>query len=223
MDRINQDNYSSVYSGSDSNNMVYYVSVPNNLNNFLRFFIMFKSEDELKNSDEVIKNMSKVNRDIDDANYSEILIFSELNAKNIEDTSKYVNELDRIKGIVNDVYNTLLRNGLGKDLFVRKIEVIVSNELHRKFLNWVNLQNDEKFHLINMPALGKTFESSVIDDLFLSERKAIFVDNESNDVSDKPLNNDNLNNSGMVKWFGIVFILLFSLVIGVVISVFLLK
>lgn len=220
MERINQDNYSSIYSGSDSNNMVYYVSVPNNLNNFLRFFIMFENGDELMKSDEVIRNMSKVNRDIDDANYSEILIFGELNSKNIEDTSKYVDELNRIKGIVNDVYNTLLRNGLGKELFIRKIEVIVSNELHRKFLNWVNLQNDEKFHLINMPT-GKVLEGSVIDDLFLSERKAIFVDNESNDVFPKPLNNDNLNNSGMVKWFGILFILLFSLVIGVIISVLL--
>lgn len=220
MERINQDNYSSIYSGSDSNNMVYYVSVPNNLNNFLRFFIMFENGDELMKSDEVIRNMSKVNRDIDDANYSEILIFGELNSKNIEDTSKYVDELNRIKGIVNDVYNTLLRNGLGKELFIRKIEVIVSNELHRKFLNWVNLQNDEKFHLINMPT-GKVLEGSVIDDLFLSERKAIFVDNESNDVLPKPLNNDGLNNSGMVKWFGILFVLLFSLVIGVIISVLL--
>lgn len=220
MNRISQDNYSSVYSSNDSNGMSYYVSVPNNLNSFLRFFIMFKNENDLKDSDGVIKSMSKVNKNIDDINYSEILIFSELSDE-IE-ASSYVNELARIKEIVNDIYNTLLKNGLRKDLFVRKIEVIISNELHRKFLNWVSLQNKDKFHLINMPVDGVNINYNVIDDLFISDRKSIFIENTDNNVVTKSLNNNGLGNSGVVNWVVIGFILIFSLVIGIVISGFML-
>ena len=222
--KYQEDDYGIIYNYLDS-----FISVPNSIQSNIKLCLSFE-----KNQTDLVNSMNKyrVNGNI---------LF--LTVKNNVSEIDYINELARIKMLVNQVYNLILREkNLSRDKFIRKIEIL-NNGNNKEFANWLCEHYSNKFYI------GEALN----DDIF-KDKDVIFNTPETDTVNNVPVVNSSYtptdeklsigevdsiykeavnvskgsyrasnNNAAFIKLPMIIFVLILSTIIGVGISIFMLK
>ena len=249
------------------------VSVPKDLKDNIRVFMIFKDNSlqglQQQDRDKLALEMQDISKRINRDNEDGIFLVNFIGDEIIRNGTafNYSNELQKTKGLVNTVYNNLLGNGkVKKENFIKKVELLYSDNRYNSFINWVCLQNPSKFHAINYQQLfnntnNKNLEKS---DVFINQNSASIF-NEPNRQSSmmamqsniKPISESlsigtpkfnpngqyfgysannlskpktlvrklppNNGSAAFIKWYTTLFILIMSIVIGISISIFLVK
>jgi len=154
---------------SDENQAL--VTIPKDLNNNIKVFMSFKDKD-FKNINEeerknIINEMKEVKENIKE---NSIIIDMFTLQNNLEDNNAFAfsNELNNIKQVVNTIYNTLLQNGnVKKEDFVKKVELISLDNKYDNFINWLSMQNPNKFHKYDYQQILEKKKSE--EELFLQK------------------------------------------------------
>lgn len=222
--KYQEDDYGIIYSYLDS-----YISVPNSIQDNIKLCLSFE-----KNQTDLVNSMNKYRTE------GNILFLTITN--NISEVD-YINELARIKMLVNQVYNLILKEKkLSRDKFIRKIEIL-NNGNNKEFANWLCEHYSNKFYI------GEALN----DDIF-KDKDVIFNTPETDTVNNVPVVNSSYtptdeklsigevdsiykeavnvskgsyrasnNNAAFIKLPMIILVLLLSTIIGVGISIFMLK
>lgn len=222
--KYQEDDYGIIYSYLDS-----FISVPNSIQDNIKLCLSFE-----KNQTDLVNSMNKYKTE------GNILFLTITN--NISEVD-YINELARIKMLVNQVYNLILKEKkLSRDKFIRKIEIL-NNGNNKEFANWLCEHYSNKFYI------GEALN----DDIF-KDKDVIFNTPETDTVNNVPVVNSSYtptdeklsigevdsiykeavnvskgsyrasnNNAAFIKLPMIILVLLLSTIIGVGISIFMLK
>ncbi len=222
--KYQEDDYGIIYSYLDS-----YISVPNSIQDNIKLCLSFE-----KNQTDLVNSMNKYRTE------GNILFLTITN--NISEVD-YINELARIKMLINQVYNLILKEKkLSRDKFIRKIEIL-NNGNNKEFANWLCEHYSNKFYI------GEALN----DDIF-KDKDVIFNTPETDTVNNVPVVNSSYtptdeklsigevdsiykeavnvskgsyrasnNNAAFIKLPMIILVLLLSTIIGVGISIFMLK
>lgn len=174
-----------------------YVSVSKNINSNIKTYLKI-----------VNNNNINISKEIDDnTNNCIFYIYKSL-------SNDYSAQLDRIKKLVNTIYNYLLKDSKNRNDFIKKVEIIDDNE-NRDFINYLCNNSNGKFIIKG---------SNITEDYIFGNTNNTFS-NIENFVS----NNDDSGNSvmtsqqGSIKWYAVLLILGVSLMIGVGFSIYVLK
>ena len=174
-----------------------YVSVSKNINSNIKTYLKI-----------VNNNNINISKEIDDnTNNCIFYIYKSL-------SNDYSAQLDRIKKLVNTIYNYLLKDGKNRNDFIKKVEIIDDNE-NRDFINYLCNNSNGKFIIKG---------SNITEDYIFGNTNNTFS-NIENFVS----NNDDSGNSvmtsqqGSIKWYAVLLILGVSLMIGVGFAIYVLK
>ena len=222
--KYQEDDYGIIYSYLDS-----YISVPNSIQDNIKLCLSFE-----KNQTDLVNSMNKYRTE------GNILFLTITN--NISEVD-YINELARIKMLINQVYNLILKEKkLSRDKFIRKIEIL-NNGNNKEFANWLCEHYSNKFYI------GEALN----DDIF-KDKDVIFNTPETDTVNNVPVVNSSYtptdeklsigevdsiykeavnvskgsyrasnNNAAFIKLPMIILVLILSTIIGVGISIFMLK
>lgn len=174
-----------------------YVSVSKNINSNIKTYLKI-----------VNNNNINISKEIDDnTNNCIFYIYKSL-------SNDYSAQLDRIKKLVNTIYNYLLKDSKNRNDFIKKVEIIDDNE-NRDFINYLCNNSNGKFIIKG---------SNNTEDYIFGNTNNTFS-NIENFVS----NNDESGNSvmtsqqGSIKWYAILLILGVSLMIGIGFAIYILK
>lgn len=174
-----------------------YVSVSKNINSNIKTYLKI-----------VNNNNINISKEIDDnTNNCIFYIYKSL-------SNDYSAQLDRIKKLVNTIYNYLLKDSKNRNDFIKKVEIIDDNE-NRDFINYLCNNSNGKFIIKG---------SNNTEDYIFGNTTNTFS-NIENFVS----NNDESGNSvmtsqqGSIKWYAILLILGVSLMIGIGFAIYVLK
>lgn len=174
-----------------------YVSVSKNINSNIKTYLKI-----------VNNNNINISKEIDDnTNNCIFYIYKSL-------SNDYSAQLDRIKKLVNTIYNYLLKDSKNRNDFIKKVEIIDDNE-NRDFINYLCNNSNGKFIIKG---------SNNTEDYIFGNTNNTFS-NIENFVS----NNDESGNSvmtsqqGSIKWYAILLILGVSLMIGIGFAIYVLK
>ncbi len=174
-----------------------YVSVSKNINSNIKTYLKI-----------VNNNNINISKEIDDnTNNCIFYIYKSL-------SNDYSAQLDRIKKLVNTIYNYLLKDNKNRNDFIKKVEIIDDNE-NRDFINYLCNNSNGKFIIKG---------SNNTEDYIFGNTNNTFS-NIENFVS----NNDESGNSvmtsqqGSIKWYAILLILGVSLMIGIGFAIYVLK
>lgn len=228
-----------------------YVSIPKNLGHNIKVFMFFGDlmlpEDKRTELLTTMLNTSKV---VNNGNSNGVIITSLMSSDFFMNGNvvSYGKESIRIKKVVNTVYNQMLREKIAeKGDFVKQIEIINQDNKYKDFSDWLCRQVPSKFKQVNYQELITKKEP--YSHVFVNQNDASIF-NEPNEQSVlfksnirpnheelyigtpsyEQINQKKLvkrypsdNNSAFISWYTTIFILISSLVIGVIISITLIK
>lgn len=138
------------------------VSVPKKLQNNIKVFMMFGNNNN-ENQNKLLEDISIVSKQINSNNDEGLCIIAFISSEILTTNNAitYTRELNRIKELVNSIYNKILKeHKLTKENFVKKIELLYSDERYKDFMDFLCLQNPNKFHTSSYQELvSKTTQS----------------------------------------------------------------
>ena len=224
-----EDDYGIIYSYLDS-----YISVPNGIQNNIKLCLSFE-----KNQTYLVNSMNKYRTE------GNILFLTITN--NIPEVD-YIYELSRIKRLVNQVYNLVLKEkNLSRDKFIRKIEIL-NNGNNKEFVNWLCVHYSNNFYksgmqvdnvfknndvifntpktdtVNNVPVVNSSY-TPTDEKLSIGEINPVYktLPNPNTQVNNGGFYRSSNNNAAFIKLPMIILVLLLSTIIGVGISIFMLK
>lgn len=227
--KYQEDDYGIIYSYLDS-----YISVPNGIQNNIKLCLSFE-----KNQTDLVNSMNKYRTE------GNILFLTITN--NIPEVD-YIYELSRIKRLVNQVYNLVLKEkNLSRDKFIRKIEIL-NNGNNKEFVNWLCVHYSNKFYksgmqvdnvfknndvifntpktdtVNNVPVVNSSY-TPTDEKLSIGEINPVYktLPNPNTQVNNGGFYSSSNNNAAFIKLPMIILVLLLSTIIGVGISIFMLK
>lgn len=227
--KYQEDDYGIIYSYLDS-----YISVPNGIQNNIKLCLSFE-----KNQTDLVNSMNKYRTE------GNILFLTITN--NIPEVD-YIYELSRIKRLVNQVYNLVLKEkNLSRDKFFRKIEIL-NNGNNKEFVNWLCEHYSNKFYksgmqvdnvfknndvifntpktdtVNNVPVVNSSY-TPTDEKLSIGEIDPVYktLPNPNTQVNNGGFYRSSNNNAAFIKLPMIILVLLLSTIIGVGISIFMLK
>lgn len=227
--KYQEDDYGIIYSYLDS-----YISVPNGIQNNIKLCLSFE-----KNQTDLVNSMNKYRTE------GNILFLTITN--NIPEVD-YIYELSRIKRLVNQVYNFVLKEkNLSRDKFIRKIEIL-NNGNNKEFVNWLCEHYSNKFYksgmqvdnvfknndvifntpktdtVNNVPVVNSSY-TPTDEKLSIGEIDPVYktLPNPNTQVNNGGFYRSSNNNAAFIKLPMIILVLLLSTIIGVGISIFMLK
>lgn len=227
--KYQEDDYGIIYSYLDS-----YISVPNGIQNNIKLCLSFE-----KNQTDLVNSMNKYRTE------GNILFLTIMN--NIPEVD-YIYELSRIKRLVNQVYNLVLKEkNLSRDKFIRKIEIL-NNGNNKEFVNWLCEHYSNKFYksgmqvdnvfknndvifntpktdtVNNVPVVNSSY-TPTDEKLSIGEIDPVYktLPNPNTQVNNGGFYRSSNNNAAFIKLPMIILVLLLSTIIGVGISIFMLK
>lgn len=227
--KYQEDDYGIIYSYLDS-----YISVPNGIQNNIKLCLSFE-----KNKTDLVNSMNKYRTE------GNILFLTITN--NIPEVD-YIYELSRIKRLVNQVYNLVLKEkNLSRDKFIRKIEIL-NNGNNKEFVNWLCVHYSNKFYksgmqvdnvfknndvifntpktdtVNNVPVVNSSY-TPTDEKLSIGEINPVYktLPNPNTQVNNGGFYRSSNNNAAFIKLPMIILVLLLSTIIGVGISIFMLK
>lgn len=227
--KYQEDDYGIIYSYLDS-----FISVPNSIQNNIKLCLSLE-----KNQTDLVNSMNKYRTD------GNILFLTITN--NISEID-YINELARIKRLVNQVYNLVLKEkNLSRDKFIRKIEII-NNGNNKEFVNWLCEHYSNKFYksemqvdnvfknndvifntpktdtVNNVPVVNSSY-TPTDEKLSIGELDSVYktLPNPNTQANNGGFYRSSNNNAAFIKLPMIMLVLLLATIIGLSISVFMLK
>lgn len=227
--KYQEDDYGIIYSYLDS-----YISVPNGIQNNIKLCLSFE-----KNQTDLVNSMNKYRTE------GNILFLTITN--NIPEVD-YIYELSRIKRLVNQVYNLVLKEkNLSRDKFIRKIEIL-NNGNNKEFVNWLCEHYSNKFYksgmqvdnvfknndvifntpktdtVNNVPVVNSSY-TPTDEKLSIGEIDPVYktLPNPNTQINNGGFYRSSNNNAAFIKLPMIILVLLLSTIIGVGISIFMLK
>lgn len=227
--KYQEDDYGIIYSYLDS-----YISVPNGIQNNIKLCLSFE-----KNQTDLVNSMNKYRTE------GNILFLTITN--NIPEVD-YIYELSRIKRLVNQVYNLVLKEkNLSRDKFIRKIEIL-NNGNNKEFVNWLCEHYSNKFYksgmqvdnvfknndvifntpktdtVNNVPVVNSSY-TPTDEKLSIGEIDSVYktLPNPNTQINNGGFYRSSNNNAAFIKLPMIILVLLLSTIIGVGISIFMLK
>ncbi len=227
--KYQEDDYGIIYSYLDS-----FISVPNSIQNNIKLCLSLE-----KNQTDLVNSMNKYRTD------GNILFLTITN--NISEID-YINELARIKRLVNQVYNLVLKEkNLSRDKFIRQIEII-NNGNNKEFVNWLCEHYSNKFYksgmqvdnvfknndvifntpktdtVNNVPVVNSSY-TPTDEKLSIGEIDPVYktLPNPNTQVNNGGFYRSSNNNAAFIKLPMIMLVLLLATIIGLSISVFMLK
>ena len=227
--KYQEDDYGIIYSYLDS-----FISVPNSIQNNIKLCLSLE-----KNQTDLVNSMNKYRTD------GNILFLTITN--NISEID-YINELARIKRLVNQVYNLVLKEkNLSRDKFIRKIEII-NNGNNKEFVNWLCEHYSNKFYksgmqvdnvfknndvifntpktdtVNNVPVVNSSY-TPTDEKLSIGELDSVYktLPNSNTQANNGGFYRSSNNNAAFIKLPMIMLVLLLATIIGLSISVFMLK
>lgn len=227
--KYQEDDYGIIYSYLDS-----FISVPNSIQNNIKLCLSLE-----KNQTDLVNSMNKYRTD------GNILFLTITN--NISEID-YINELARIKRLVNQVYNLVLKEkNLSRDKFIRKIEII-NNGNNKEFVNWLCEHYSNKFYksemqvdnvfknndvifntpktdtVNNVPVVNSSY-TPTDEKLSIGELDSVYktLPNPNTQANNGSFYRSSNNNAAFIKLPMIMLVLLLATIIGLSISVFMLK
>lgn len=227
--KYQEDDYGIIYSYLDS-----FISVPNNIRDNIKLCLSFE-----KNQTDLVNSMNKYRIN------GNILFLTITNNINEVD---YINELSRIKRLVNQVYNLVLKEKkLSRDNFIRKIEIL-NNGNNKDFVNWLCEHYSNKFYkndmqvenvfsnndvifntpktdtVNNVPVVNSSY-TPTDEKLSIGEIDPIYktLSNTNSSQNNGGFYRSSNNNAAFIKLPMIMFVLVLSTIIGLAISIFMLK
>lgn len=227
--KYQEDDYGIIYSYLDS-----FISVPNNIRDNIKLCLSFE-----KNQTDLVNSMNKYRIN------GNILFLTITNNINEVD---YINELSRIKRLVNQVYNLVLKEKkLSRDNFIRKIEIL-NNGNNKEFVNWLCEHYSNKFYkndmqvenvfsnndvifntpktdtVNNVPVVNSSY-TPTDEKLSIGEIDPIYktLSNTNSSQNNGGFYRSSNNNAAFIKLPMIMFVLVLSTIIGLAISIFMLK
>ena len=227
--KYQEDDYGIIYSYLDP-----YISVPNGIQNNIKLCLSFE-----KNQTDLVNSMNKYRTE------GNILFLTITN--NIPEVD-YIYELSRIKRLVNQVYNLVLKEkNLSRDKFIRKIEIL-NNGNNKEFVNWLCEHYSNKFYksgmqvdnvfknndvifntpktdtVNNVPVVNSSY-TPTDEKLSIGEIDPVYktLPNPNTQVNNGGFYRSSNNNAAFIKLPMIILVLLLSTIIGVGISIFMLK
>lgn len=227
--KYQEDDYGIIYSYLDS-----YISVPNGIQNNIKLCLSFE-----KNQTDLVNSMNKYRTE------GNILFLTITN--NIPEVD-YIYELSRIKRLVNQVYNLVLKEkNLSRDKFIRKIEIL-NNGNNKEFVNWLCEHYSNKFYksgmqvdnvfknndvifntpktdtVNNVPVVNSSY-TPTDEKLSIGEIDPVYktLPNPNTQINNSGFYRSSNNNAAFIKLPMIILVLLLSTIIGVGISIFMLK
>lgn len=227
--KYQEDDYGIIYSYLDS-----YISVPNGIQNNIKLCLSFE-----KNQTDLVNSMNKYRTE------GNILFLTITN--NIPEVD-YIYELSRIKRLVNQVYNLVLKEkNLSRDKFIRKIEIL-NNGNNKEFVNWLCEHYSNKFYksgmqvdnvfknndvifntpktdtVNNVPVVNSSY-TPTDEKLSIGEIDSVYktLTNPNTQINNGGFYRSSNNNAAFIKLPMIILVLLLSTIIGVGISIFMLK
>lgn len=227
--KYQEDDYGIIYSYLDS-----FISVPNSIQNNIKLCLSLE-----KNQTDLVNSMNKYRTD------GNILFLTITN--NISEID-YINELARIKRLVNQVYNLVLKEkNLSRDKFIRKIEII-NNGNNKEFVNWLCEHYSNKFYksemqvdnvfknndvifntpktdtVNNVPVVNSSY-TPTDEKLSIGELDSVYktLPNPNTQANNEGFYRSSNNNAAFIKLPMIMLVLLLATIIGLSISVFMLK
>ena len=150
-----------------------FVSIPKDLNNNIKVFMIFKSSNLQGNErNKLMSDMNNITRMINTGNDDGICIISLIENSFLENENvvSYGKELIRIKKLVNTIYNELLGNGnLKRENFIKKLELLSLDNRYNDFINWLCMQNPSKFHFVSYQELVNNYNQNVHGNVFINK------------------------------------------------------
>lgn len=225
LERLYIDSINTIY--GINNNMVI---IPNNLNENINVYLAFNNNLNIDNND-LLDSIKSYKNDID-VNDSNSMLF----IYNVNSTDFYTN-LTNIKKLVNNIYNVMLKsNKYTKKSFIRNIKLI-NDSNNIALINWLTSNQSKKFSLVDRHgiAITKNNINNLQDSINRGSNINFNTSSDSLSIGSVPVqyhvNNTKPNNqtfsinsnSGFIKWTGIIGILIMSLVVGIFVSLYLLK
>lgn len=219
--------YGIIYSYLDS-----FISVPNDIQDNIKLCLSFE-----KNQTDLVNSMNKHRTE------GNILFLTITN--NIPEID-FIYELSRIKRLVNQVYNLVLKEKkLSRDKFIKKIEIL-NNGNNKEFVNWLCEHYSNKFFKSDMQVDNVFKNSDVIfntpktdtvnsvpvvnssytptdEKLSIGELDSVYKSFTNTQINNGGSFRSSNNNAAFIKLPMIILVLLLSTIIGVGISIFMLK
>ena len=211
LERLYIDNINTIY-GIDNNLVI----IPNNLNGNIGVYLVINNIVSDKNY--LMTKIQECKKSINASNSNSILFLYSVNGNNFE------NNLNDIKFFVNKVYNVMLSTKrFSKENFIKKIKVI-KDDGNVELIKWLCMNYSNKFSIVDINGIVDVNDN--VNDNFTSSYKSLAIGNTPINNSNQSINIqsfENKNSGGFIKWYSIVLILFVSLVIGISVSLYLLK
>lgn len=204
LERLYIDNINTIY-GIDNNLVI----IPNNLDGNIGVYLVINNIVSDKNY--LMTKIQECKKSINSSNSNSILFLHSVNGNNFE------NNLNNIKFFVNKVYNVMLSTKrFSKENFIKKIKVI-KDDGNVELIKWLCMNYSNKFSIVDVnDNVNANFTSS-----YESLAIGTPINNSNQSINIQSL--ENKNSGGFIKWYSIVLILFVSLVIGISVSLYLLK
>lgn len=217
------DDYGIIYNYLD-----FFISVPNNIQNNIKLRLSFE-----KDQTELVNSMNKYRTKDDN-----VLFLSVTNDINNND---FIDELTKIKKIVNDIYNLILKEKhLTKNNFIKKIELI-DNGNNPEFVKWLceyypnRFYKSEKEHqdlfsnkefIFNTPLTDSVNSVPVVNSSYTPTKEKISI-GELDPIYKENINTNTkinkLNNNAFIKLPMIMLMLIVISITALIITLVLLK
>ena len=225
LERLYFDNINTIY--GINNNLVI---IPNNLKENINVYLAFNNNLNI-NIDDLLNSIKLYKTDINVNDSNSILFLYNVNSK------EFNTNLKNIKTLVNNVYNVMLKSRkFTRKSFVRNIKVVKDSN-NKMLINWLCSSYSRKFSMVNNYGVAEIVTSINNGQSHINNGSVDFTSrNESLSIGNVPVqyhvdrtnipNNQSFNinrNSGFIKWSSIILILGISVIIGISLSLYLLK
>lgn len=187
----------SIYVLDDDNKSL--ISVPKDLADNIKVFMIFKDKSlQEQNRNYFINEIYGIARMVNNSNNDALFIvnFVNNNVLNSPSENTYGEELDKIKGLVNNVYNKLLKDGTAKrEKFIKKVHLVSLDARYNPFINWLCVKNPSKFRVAYSTKVSTNINTSDNEkskiDVFINQNSANIF-NEPNRQSSMMVMQSNL-------------------------------
>lgn len=172
----------SLYVLDDNNQSL--VSIPKDLASNIKVFMIFKDKSlQEQNRNNFINEIYGIARMLNNGNNDALFIVNFVNNNVLDSPSEntYSEELDKIKGLVNNVYNKLLKEGkVKRENFIKKVQLISLDGRYNPFTNWVCTKNPSKFRAAYCPPVSTNTNANI------KPKSNVFINQNSASIFNEP-------------------------------------
>ena len=134
----------------------YYLTIPKSMSNGFNIILDFSKNDLAKsNKDDLVNNIEKVNKLIDNSNGRGIYLLSTLTINYLGDRQELVNAVNKIYQMLKEVIS-IIQNVTNNQATINPvISIISNNDADKKFIEWLKNNTNMRVNSIHLEELKK--------------------------------------------------------------------